>query len=267
MRWLFTSVVLFLVVTFSYHAIADRRAIMVSKAPASAAAAWYDLWLDMEDGADGAEVNRFMVTNMIRAGVASVLVYSNNATRDSNRLITVSTAQAVSGTRSIRYDSFQDQGWIELDFPGDFTNVCGGLYFYLGAGHQGLVFNSYDWVDLKSTGGEFAALNYDDSVGNITFNMHTGAGIGAEIPITTNVWYWCAFQWNKLAATATYVFNSNSIAIGTSTVALASENAGLFRFARIDNHNTANSGAMTHYDDIKIDTNGSSWAFPNGTLP
>lgn len=265
MRYLLTFILAFGLIVFGGHA--GRRAMLLSKKPEVAAAAWYDLWLDMEDGSDAQQVNRFMVTNMIRAGVASALVYSNNASRDSNRLITVSTAQKVSGTRSVRYDSYQDEGWIELDFPGDFTNVCGGLYFWLGPGHLGVLFDSYDWADLKATSGEFAALNYDDSAGNVTLNMHTGSGIGAEIPIFTNQWYWCAFQWNKLANTATYIFNSNGIAIGTSTVALASENVGLFRFARIDNHDFGTSNAMTHYDDIKIDTNGSSWAFPNGTLP
>jgi len=194
-------------------------------------------------------------------------VYSNGSTINSNRLIQVSTDQKVSGTRSVRYNSFSDQGWIELDFPGDFTNICGGHYFMLGAGHQGLLFDSYDWTDVKSTGGEFAALNYDDSVGNVTFNMHTGAGIGAEIPIVTNQWYWCAFRWDKANLLATYVFNSNGTAVGTSSIALASQNAGLFRFGRIDAHGPGSTNVYVYYDDLAIDTNGSSWAFPNGTTP
>ncbi len=253
-------------------ALGDRRALLTSKKPEAAAgggAVWYDLWLNMENGADLDQVNRFMVTNMIATGVASALVYSNDISRDSNRLIQVSTTYKGSGTRSVRYNSFQDQGWIELDFAGDYTNVCGGFYFWLGPGHQGLLFNSYDWCDAKADSGEFAALNYDDSVGNITFNMHTGAGIGAEIPISTNTQYWCAWQWDKLNLKATYVFNTVGplTAFGTSTIALASENFSKFRFGRIDNHGSVNSGAFNYFDDLCIDTNGSSWAFPNGTTP
>jgi hypothetical protein len=268
MRYLVPSL---LCVMLALAALGDRRALLRSKKPETSTP-WYDLWVDFENGADGNQIDRFMVTNMIRTGVASVLVYSNNATIGSNRLITVSTTQARSGTRSLRYDSFQDQGWIELDFPGDFTNMCGGFYLMLSAGFSGGTFSSYDWGDVKATSGEFlVAPNYDDSAGNITYNVHTGAGIGAERPIFTNVWYWIAWRWDKVNLLATMVINSNVngplTAVGTSTLALASENAGLRRIGRIDNHNVNNSGAFAWFDDDCIDTNGSSWAFPNGTIP
>lgn len=273
MRYLLTFILAFGLIVFGGHA--GRRALLLSKKPeVAAAAAWYDIWIDMENGSQNDQVDRFMLTNMTVVGSAacSHLVYSNNATIGSNRFMRVSTLQKVSGTRSLSYDNTQDQGWCEATLLGNFTNACGGYALRLGPGFAGLTFGSYDFADAKAPGSEYiVAPNYNDEQGNEEFGVHTGAGLGPTMinDVQTNTWYWIAWQWSKLNTTATMVVNTMNptTPIWTSSITLASENINRFRFMRIDNHDVFNAGATNFVDDVCIDTNGSSWAWPSGTTP
>lgn len=266
MRYL---VPLCLALMIALAAIGDiRRSLLLPGAPAAAAVA-PDILIGFETGSDGdawkSNAAPAALTSAIEIGASTFIwpeVGSNNAARDSNTLLRVSTTQAKRGTRSFRAHCTNATvgDWIEFTLATNLAKVSWCYWFRVDTAWDGNDFGSHDMRRFYSTNGDYFIDNLDSQPAALGIGAHCPSDVGTPVYIPTNTWVNVQGIWdsNTMGCIVRVYTNSTQFAQSSNNLPNA-VGMGRLQFGHVDGH-TKRIAGFAYFDDIEIYTNG-----PKGT--
>lgn len=232
-----------------------------------------DIIITMEGGANGTIITTNVLhtfTTGLSFGSSSGVyqIISNLVPVVEANTLTISTAQAARGTRSMRVDCSIDNHYALFKLGTSNSIMSAGMAIRLDALWTGATFNSYNFYELHFSGGtEFNVFNFFDNPG-FEFAIQTSAGlsVGKITGLSNNTWYWATIKWDGQDGLGTLNMY-NYIGSGSLGTFMGSVSNGMFittaperfQFGRADNHGVFNPGAFIYLDDVVLRYDG---AFP-----
>lgn len=230
-----------------------------------------DVYLDMENGADGSIVtaSRLNAATHGTGGVWTTSPSSLSAMKVTTDFEPLLGAPVLVGaeaftdretTRGYAFRNSSDQEFARYTFDSTHARVSMGCFVRLGD-FTGATSGSYDLIVMEG-GGEFIVLNFQDFPDDeFVWQIHTQAGTRDPFRVTPNTTYWVTLLWdqpNRRATLKAYDALTWTL-VGTASLGLQNQPCEAVCFGRYDGHGVF-SPAYHYYDDLVIDY--SSAQFP-----
>lgn len=164
-------------------------------------------------------------------------------------------------TRSLKMNMAADNEFARYKFTTSRSKVSVGFAVRAFSESTYNWYNHFGMEGSSDTDYDYLTLSHDDSPGtNNVWRISTSAGLGSNVSVSGNTWYWVTILWDKANLTATIkIYNTSTWAlVGTSSKAIDSVNCTAIFVGRWDDGNSYGT-ADVYYDDLCIDLTGSQF--------